>query len=125
VDRPTVKVNGITVATDNFSLSEVMYGVGITDYLMPSDIFLSGALGIGAFVIDNETKKTITRTNSGFAFQVKAGKHWWVSNKWGMALSIAYGTTSASDSESDVYGNHINDNVSSSRVTVGISIGMH
>ncbi len=127
VSAPTLTLKGISVATSSdYSISEVTYGGGLTYYLMPSDIFFSATLGTGAFVSQsNVSGRNITsRTDYGFSFQLKAGKHWWISNKWGISLSGAFGTTSASDSGVDVNGIYT-DNLSSSRFTISVSIGNH
>ena len=124
IQSPEVKVNGISAATSNdFSLGEVTYGGGLTYYLMPSDVFLSTTLGAGTFVISNSQSNTTTRSDYGFSMQLKVGKHWWISNKWGISLSGAYGTTSAKDSGHDNIGSY-SDDLSSSRFVIAASIGI-
>ena len=122
ISSPTVVINGTTVPTSNdYSISEVTYGAGFTYYLMPSDVLLSATLGAGTFVSQNSYHIT-SRTDYGFSLQLKVGKHWWISEKWGIAVSGAYGTTSASDAGQDIYGT-FTDDISSSRFTIMASIG--
>ncbi len=124
VVSPELKVNGISVGTsNNLSISEVTYGGGLTYYLMPSDVFLSATLGAGTFVLSNSQSNITTRTDYGFSMQLKVGKHWWISNKWGISLSGAYGTTSGSDSGRDSFGSY-SDDLSSSRFVIAASIGV-
>jgi hypothetical protein len=121
---PELKVNGTSIGTSNsVSLGEVSYGGGLTYYLMPSDVFLSATLGTGTFVIRNTQNNTTTRADYGFSMQLKVGKHWWISNKWGIGLSGAYGTTSAHDSGHDGVGSY-SDDISSSRFVIAVSIGV-
>jgi hypothetical protein len=94
---------------------------------MPSDVFFSGTLGAGTYVTNsggNSGYGTTSRTDYGFSMQLKIGKHWWISNKWGIGLSAAYGTTSGSNTGFDMNGSYSED-ISSSRMVIAVSIGNH
>jgi hypothetical protein len=124
VVAPGVKANGVSVPTlDNISMSEVTYGGGFTYYVMPSDIFISATLGTGAFVISDTQTNESSRSEFGFSYQLKAGKHWWISSKWGISVSAAYGKTSSSGSGYDQYGSYTED-ISSDRYVIAASIGV-
>ncbi len=75
------------------SLGEAMIGGGITYYIMPSNIFLSGSLGIGGFTLIEDDNNTNVSTDNGFSMQLKVGKEWWVSKKWGLGVALTYGKT--------------------------------
>ena len=82
--------------SDNMNISEnMLIGGGLTYYVMPSNFFLSGSVGIGNYnLIDNSKDSDINiRTDNGFSMQLKVGKEWWVGKRWGLGMSLTYGTT--------------------------------
>ena len=91
---PQVSSSGSSQNTsNNITLGETMIGGGITYYIMPSNIFLSGSLGIGNFTLLDIDTNTSISTNRGFSMQLKVGKEWWISKKWGLGAAITYGKT--------------------------------
>ena len=96
---PSITYNGLSQkASDKVSLGEVMVGAGITYYIMPSNIYLTGSLGLGSFSITNEETNSIGSTNKGFSMQLGIGKEWWVSKKWGLGVELTYGKTNLTNS---------------------------
>ena len=87
--------------SNNLALGEAMFGVGITYYVMPSNIFLSSSLGVGNFTIIDNDKKTSISSDRGFSMQLKVGKEWWVSSKWGLGVALTYGKTQLTNSPGD------------------------
>jgi len=78
------------VKTDNkVNLSEGLIGVGLT-YYTAENFFVSSSLGLGGFTIENEREDLSVSTDSGFGFQLKAGKEWWISPKWGLGVAVYY-----------------------------------
>lgn len=91
---PTVKVSKQSVqAPNNLTVGEAMIGGGLTYYVMPSNIFLSGSLGFGNFTVIDSKNDINTSTKRGFSMQLKAGKEWWISKNWGFGISLTYGKT--------------------------------
>jgi len=88
-------INGITVP-DDYSLSETMYGVGITHYT-PRNFFFTGNFGVGKFVFGDNTSNI--STEGGFSFLLKAGKEFWISKKLGLGAAFTYGKTSLTNTE--------------------------
>ena len=81
-------------ASNNLSIGEAMLGGGLTYYIMPQNIFFSGSVGFGGYsLIDNDNNNTSVATDRGFAMQLKAGKEWWVSKRWGLGIAVTYGKT--------------------------------
>jgi hypothetical protein len=79
---------------ESFGVGEAMWGVGMTYYVMPSNILFSGTLGLGKFSItDSKDSKNNVTTSGGFSLQLKLGKEWWVSKNWGLGVGLTYGTT--------------------------------
>lgn len=94
---PTIKMSNnqnSVKATDEITIGEAMFGGGLTYYIMPQNIFFSGSLGLGNFTIMDQKNEQTTSTQRGFSMQLKAGKEWWVSKKWGLGISVTYGKTS-------------------------------
>jgi hypothetical protein len=86
-------------APNNLSIGESMLGGGITYYIMPQNIFLSGSVGFGGYtLIDNTNSNNSVSTDKGFSMQIKAGKEWWVSKKWGLGIAVTYGKTKLTNS---------------------------
>jgi len=102
---PTIKLSNepnSVKATDQLTVGEAMFGGGLTYYIMPQNILLSGSLGLGNFTIIDQTNDQTTSTQRGFSMQLKAGKEWWVSKKWGLGISVTYGKTNLTNNSGDL-----------------------
>jgi len=95
LNGPVVKVgNQAGKASDNLTVGETMIGGGLTYYIMPSNIFLSGSAGIGRFTLLDTKDDTVNgSTDNGFSMQLKAGKEWWIGKRWGLGIALTYGKT--------------------------------
>ena len=96
LNGPTVKSSyGMTgKTTNNLSISENMIiGGGLTYYVMPSNLFLSGTLGLGNYTLSDIDSNVNGSTDNGVSIQLKVGKEWWVSKKWGLGIAFTYGKT--------------------------------
>ncbi|HEY3370685.1 MAG TPA: hypothetical protein VGK10_07550 [Prolixibacteraceae bacterium] len=83
-------------APNTFIVGEEMAGVGITSYVMPANILVSGSIGFGRFsYTDQENSASDYKTKPGVSFQLKVGKEWWVSRNWGLGLGVTYGRTTS------------------------------
>ena len=104
IASPKVTVGGISVTTtNNVSLGEMMIGGGLTYYIMPANILLSGSIGFGSFTVTNSNDPSAnTTTKKGFSMQLKAGKEWWVSKNWGFGVGLTYGKTNLTNSSTGV-----------------------
>jgi hypothetical protein len=96
ISGPSLTVDGVTATTTGDVIaSDALYGVGLTKYFMPSNIFISATFGVGVFQLEfNNTK---ANSETGFAFQLKAGKEWWVSDNWGLGVAAGVASISADD----------------------------
>jgi len=65
---------------------------------MPANFLISGSIGLGSYSLDDQDHNLKVSTQSGFAFQVKIGKEWWVSSKWGLGVGLTYGKTTLTNS---------------------------
>jgi len=73
-----------------------LLGIGTTLYF-PGNYLASASLGIGQFRVYDDistfharvVSNPDTYSRSGFAFQIAAGKEWWVSDNWGIGATAA------------------------------------
>jgi hypothetical protein len=103
--------------TNNVTFGEALLGGGLTYYFMPSNIFISGSAGLANFSVDNQDINYKSTTDRGFGFQLKAGKEWWVSKRWGLGISGTYGRSSV-DSKP---GNGLREQLSSDRFGISFN----
>lgn len=74
-----------------------LLGLGVTHYFI-GNFFASASCGISQFRANSDvpifnatiTNKNGEDINTGFGFQVAAGKEWWVSDNWGIGASAAF-----------------------------------
>lgn len=96
ISSPTLTMDGARVnTTSDVTASDLLYGVGITKYFMPENMFINATVGIGKFSMD--FNGTTSNSQSGFGLQIKGGKEWWVSDNWGLGVAAGLSYISASD----------------------------
>jgi hypothetical protein len=86
---PDVEIDGIGEGELDGSYSMSAYGGGVTYYLMPSNVYLSGSVGLGFLSIDTDLGDDTS--DPGFAMDLSVAKEWWVGNSWGLGLAGAFG----------------------------------
>jgi hypothetical protein len=86
VFSPNVSQNGVEVgeATDS-SVSLYGLGVGVTYWIMPANVYLAGAVGLGQASINVEG--TTFEADWGFALNALVGKEFWVGEEWGIGVA--------------------------------------
>jgi hypothetical protein len=106
-------IGGTSTLDEDVVLSDGTLGLGLTYYIMPANIFLSGTIGVGRFVLTNPTEDAdddeSVETNPGLSFHAKIGKEWWVSDNWGLGAALGYGWLGAErdeDSDADFNGKY-------------------
>jgi hypothetical protein len=68
----------------DFSLNSV--GVGLTYYVMPINLYLTGTLGFGQLSLD--LGSISGDSDTGFSMEAAVGKEWFVSNRWGIGVAV-------------------------------------
>lgn len=107
---PEITVNGQSQnTTDDLMIGEDFIGGGVT-YYTPSNVFVSGSLGIGSFRIMDAKEETSVSSDNGLGFQVKAGKEWWVSRKWGLGIAFSYSKLKLTNTPGGGIEEHLNSN---------------
>ncbi|MEM7447297.1 MAG: hypothetical protein AAF355_03555 [Myxococcota bacterium] len=63
-------------------------GIGVTYWMMPKNIFVSGSLGLASARV--EATSFTYDTDIGLALLASSGKEWWVSDSWALGLAVSY-----------------------------------
>lgn len=72
-------------AADN-SLVTGLIGAGLTYYLMPVNLYFTGALGLTNVVFEN-ARDVNTETELGLALNLDVGKEWWLASDLGLGVA--------------------------------------
>jgi hypothetical protein len=95
ISSPTIVFSDTTIATSsNISLNESCYGLGLTYYLMPNNIYIGGTIGRGYYTISDRSRGTSAKSDYGYSGSIRIGKQWWVSKNWGLGASLIGSNTS-------------------------------
>ncbi|MCD6024454.1 MAG: hypothetical protein K0Q91_1370 [Fibrobacteria bacterium] len=98
ITRPEVEMNGAVLdAPGDLAISDNSYGIGLTRYFMPHNLFVGGTVSVARMVSTVDDEHFASKW--GYGLHVKAGKEWWVSANWGLGVSAGYGFQAADDQE--------------------------
>jgi hypothetical protein len=64
-------------------------GAGLTYYIMPANVYLSGSVGIGKLSFD--AGDGTGESDAGPVVDFTLGKEWWVGRKWALGVAAALG----------------------------------
>ncbi len=73
---------------DSISLSSM--GLGLTYYIMPVNIYLSGSAGLGTTTFEDNSGQQYGDSYAGFVMNLMAGKEWWVGYDWGVGVAAQF-----------------------------------
>ena len=79
--------SGSTNLDGTVTLSAI--GGGLTYYIMPANLYLSGSVGMGTLAVDGDNFDA--DTEAGLTFDLTLGKEWWVGDAWGLGLAGGFG----------------------------------
>jgi hypothetical protein len=97
--NPKLTVNGQEFDTDDVTVGLTNVGAGVTYYLGESNTYLTATLGLAS--LNAEFNGDDAQTGGGVAFEVGAGKEWWVSKKLGLGVGAALNYHSVPDDDID------------------------
>ncbi len=82
---PTFTGGGSSATRTNASFSLVGFGVQLTYYFMPANVYVSftPSIGLLSLSVDNASYNS----QAGFAGKFAIGKEWWVGRKWGLGVA--------------------------------------
>ena len=90
------KINDVRLDS-KYSFDEDFFGAGITKYTA-GNFFITGNVGLGYYTLSLETNNPFASqdvsTDMGFSFNIRAGKEWMVSRKWGLGAVLFFSRTS-------------------------------
>ncbi len=88
----------------NGNVSLLSVGLGVTYYLMPANIYLSGSAGIGSLELEFvgvEVDSWVIESDPGPVFDLTLGKEWWVGGSWGLGVSGSFGYHSIKETNTE------------------------
>lgn len=88
---------GIFDTDDDIVLTDGTFGLGMTWYAMPANVFFSGTLGFGRLTLRNAPFDDRIDSEAGLSLHAKVGKEWWVGPHWGLGIAAGYGFIGARD----------------------------
>ena len=83
---PKVELNGIDAGDLPGTMTAAAFGIGLTYYFMPANIYLSGSAGSGSMELDIDGGSD-GKTDSGLFMDFTLGKEWWVGDEWGLGVA--------------------------------------
>lgn len=83
--EPESDSDGFTQSNPGVSVSTTGFGLGLAYYVMPANLYFSGALNFPNLTI-SENDLELGNTRTGIGVGLKLGKEWWVSDNWGIGL---------------------------------------
>lgn len=93
--EPSVTVDGVDQGNaQNTSTSLASVGLGVTGYIMPLNLYVSGSVGAGVGTVKSHVSflgGTFTvkeDTDPGITFDVLVGKEWFVGPRWGLGVAL-------------------------------------
>ena len=88
MQNPTYKY---ALGTDRMSGTVGNLGLGpeLTLYLLPSNVYVSSAVGLTWFLLSSSSNSQTSKT--GLGARVTVGKEWWLSQTWGLGVAAACG----------------------------------
>ncbi|MFZ2950163.1 MAG: hypothetical protein WA003_11810 [Desulfuromonadaceae bacterium] len=91
---PEEKINGTERSSNVSSSSTSLAALGMT-YYFPSNVYVTGAVGIAKS--RNKSGGIKDTTDNGFGVNVMVGKEWWVSDNWGIGVAGQFLYTNCPD----------------------------
>jgi len=82
---PKVRFQGESFTSKGTEITSIAIGVGLTYYIMPHNVYLSGSLLMAKTKIEEPVFEEETELGPGILLCV--GKEWWVGKKWGLGVA--------------------------------------
>ncbi len=92
VAQPTASIDGEDFGTrDDSSMMQMMFGPALTYYVMPANLYFTGAFGLAMGAISYEDRTGAIRTGAtdlGFGLNVDVGWEFWIGRSWGIGPAL-------------------------------------
>ena len=89
IEDPDSKLTGMGTTTAKGDLGLFAIGAGVTYYIMPVNVYLSGSVGIGKLLFN--TSGIDPESDTGPVVDLTVGKEWWVSPEWALGVAGGFG----------------------------------
>jgi hypothetical protein len=99
VHEPDVEFGSLSGSTEDVTLNMSAWGVGITYYVMPANLYLSPSVGAAELTLEEDGVSVSTDT--GIALDFTLGKEWWVGDNWGLGVAGAVSLHKVPDGDID------------------------
>jgi hypothetical protein len=94
---PKIKRRGNELGDNSENaVDAVLLGPAVTYYFMPVNLYLTGAIGIGAVGVRISQEDDNSHFGTGFSLNFDVGKEWWVGDQWGLGVAGRFWYTHAS-----------------------------
>lgn len=107
MEKPDVSGGGFS-GPMNGDMSTALFGIGLTQYYMPANAYVSVTVGSARTTIEDGGT---WESDNGLGAKLMVGKEWWVSDNWGLGFAgqLLYancggGNITASDVKTLAYG---------------------
>jgi hypothetical protein len=104
--NPDLEVGGVAAESiQDASVSVGGLGGGLAYYIMPANVYLSGALVITQLSFDDHTNDSFSDnsfTDPGLGIDLTVGKEWFVSDNWGLGVALQFMAASMRAKETTV-----------------------
>jgi hypothetical protein len=88
--NPKVEIGNTTGTLKDTSLAFALFGPGLSYYFMPINLYVGGAIGLGAASIHTSGSSSDWNSRTGVGLELDAGKEWWVGDDWGLGVLLRY-----------------------------------
>jgi hypothetical protein len=99
VHEPDVEIGSLSGSPEDVTLDMSAWGVGITYYVMPANLYLSPSVGAAELTIEEDGVSV--STDIGIALDFTLGKEWWVGDNWGLGVAGAVSLHKVPDGDLD------------------------
>ncbi len=83
--EPTVEWQGLPSTAKDTDISSFGIGAGLSYYIMPADIYLSGSFLLSQVILESDDIEAEGKMGPGVFICI--GKEWWVGKKWGLGIA--------------------------------------
>jgi hypothetical protein len=85
---------------DELSAGALLIGPAVSYYIMPINLYLTAAVGLGVIVVTHDDDEDAEATSdAGVALNFDVGKEFWVNDQWGLGVAGRFWYTAAQDEE--------------------------
>jgi hypothetical protein len=99
ISDPDLEVTELGATTVSGDLTMSYFGAGLTYFVMPANVYLSGSLGLATISFKHD--RVEVETDTGLAAEISLGKEWWLGNRWGLGAAVALNYHSIPDGDVD------------------------